>query len=192
MVLPGLFSTTTGCPQRSCNSFPISRPEMSSGPPGGKGTTSFTGFEGNSCAAALAASASTHTRTAVVRLMIPPRRETIRAPPPGESAPPRGYNCPKPIWGRYDSGPRRSAKEPFLDHQSDAALARYLDVQGPREFAALLRGISRPGSGAPRAPRDDAAPEDRDVRRRRVRRREGPEPARADPLGPQRRDARRS
>src|SRR6267142_580882 len=66
MVLPGLFSTSTGWPQRSCNSFPISRPEMSSGPPGGKGTTRCTGFDGNSCAAALAASASTHTRAGTI------------------------------------------------------------------------------------------------------------------------------
>src|SRR5216683_6567384 len=79
MVLPGLFSTMTGCSQRSCNSLPISRPAMSSGPPGGNGTTSLTGFEGKSCAAALEASANTHRRTAVVRLMIPPRRKTIRA-----------------------------------------------------------------------------------------------------------------
>src|SRR6267378_6196932 len=164
MMLPGLFSTTTGWSQRSCNSFPMRRPEMSSGPPGGKGTTSRTGFKGKSCAAAFAASASTHRRTAAVRLMIPPRRETIRAPPPGESASDRGYNCPQPIGGRYDAGPRRSAKEHVLDRQSDVALARHPDVQEPRELAALLRGISRPGSGAPRSPRDDAAPEVRDVR----------------------------
>src|SRR6267378_5811933 len=130
---------------------------MSSGPPGGKGTTSFTGFEGKSCAAALAASASTHRRAAVVRLMIPPRLETIRPSPSGGKRAAPGYNCPKPNWGRHDSGPRRSAKEQVLDRQPDAALARHLDVQGPRELAALLRGISRPGSGAPRAPRDDAA-----------------------------------
>src|SRR2546426_1035938 len=81
MVLPGLFSTMTGCPQWSCSSFPISRPEMSSGPPGGNGTTSLTGLEGKSCAAALQASTSTHRTAAVVRLMIPPRRETIRPSP---------------------------------------------------------------------------------------------------------------
>src|SRR5258706_7727795 len=65
----------TGCPQRSCSSFPIRRPEMSSGPPGGKGTTRRIGLEGKSCAVALAASASTHRRIAVVRLMIPPDRD---------------------------------------------------------------------------------------------------------------------
>src|SRR4051794_39801996 len=49
MVLPGLFSTTTGWPQRSDRCWPTSRPEMSSGPPGGKGTTIRTGFDGKSC-----------------------------------------------------------------------------------------------------------------------------------------------
>jgi len=66
MVLPGLFSDDDRLPQRSCNSFPISRPEMSSRTARGKRTTRCTGFDGNSCAAALAASASTHTRAAVV------------------------------------------------------------------------------------------------------------------------------
>src|SRR6266581_6294724 len=88
IVLPGLFSTTTGCPQRSCSSLPISRPAMSSGPPGGNGTTSLTGFEGKSCAAALEASASTHRRTAVVRLIVPPRSEDYQS---------RDYNGPAKV-----------------------------------------------------------------------------------------------
>src|SRR5258706_5613666 len=192
MVLPGLFSTMTGCPQRSCSSFPISRPEMSSGPPGGNGTTRCTGFEGKSCAVELVASVNTHTRTAVIRLIVPPRREPIRPSPPGESASRRGYNCPKPIWGRYDSGPRRCPTEQVLDRQSYVAVARHLDVQEPRELAALLRGISRAGGGAPREARDDAAPWDGDVRRRRVHRRENPQPARPHPLGFERRHARGS
>src|SRR5882672_3003259 len=97
MVLPGLFSTMTGCPQRSCSSFPISRPAMLSGPPGGNGTTRRTGFEGNSCAVALAANANTHRRTAAVRLMIPPRSEDYQSSASGGKR--RGYNCPKPIFG---------------------------------------------------------------------------------------------
>src|SRR5262249_39674492 len=54
----GLFSTTTGWPQRSDRCCPISRPEMSSGPPGGKGTTRCTGFEGYCWADAAAAKAA--------------------------------------------------------------------------------------------------------------------------------------
>src|SRR6267143_1748407 len=110
MVLPGLFSTMTGCPQRSCNSFPISRPAMSSGPPGGNGTTRRTGFEGNSCAAAIVASVSTHRRTAVVRLMIPPRNEDYQS---------RDYNgladASIPIPGKHEPGRRRSAEKQVLD-----------------------------------------------------------------------------
>src|SRR5437879_4908967 len=117
IVLPGLFSTMTGCPQRSCSSLPIRRPEMSSGPPGGNGTTSLTGLEGKSCAAALQASASTHRRAAVVRLMIPPRLETIRAPPPGESAPhraiiARSHERNNGHWIRSGRGERRAPLHP--------------------------------------------------------------------------------
>src|SRR5215470_14813762 len=165
IVLPGLFSTTTGWPQRSCNSFPIRRPEMSSGPPGGKGTTSRTGFEGNSWAAAVAANAR-NARAAAIRLMRP---KTIRAGTIMVRLANRGNHVRRP---------------------SDAPVSRHADVQGPREIAPLLRGVPRPRGGAPRAPGDDAAAEDRNVRGRGVHRREGPEPARAYALGPERRLAR--
>src|SRR6266487_2721030 len=69
MVLPGLFSTTTGWLQRSCNSFPIRRPDMSSGPPGGNGTTSRTGFDGKSWPCASAPAAKSKRATAKPRLM---------------------------------------------------------------------------------------------------------------------------
>ncbi len=43
---PGLFSTTTGWPQASVSFCATSRPVVSSGPPGGNGTTSFTARAG--------------------------------------------------------------------------------------------------------------------------------------------------
>src|SRR5689334_4193019 len=49
---PGLFSTTTLWPHASPSFCAIVRPVVSSGPPGGNGTTSFAGFAGNGCAAA--------------------------------------------------------------------------------------------------------------------------------------------
>src|SRR5262245_22848710 len=75
MVEPGLFSTTTGWPQRSCSCDPIRRPEMSSGPPGGKGTTSRTGFDGNSCPCPSAQAVRIQSAKATPSLMAPPPRE---------------------------------------------------------------------------------------------------------------------
>src|SRR5882762_11437360 len=134
---------------------------MSSGPPGGNGTTRCTGFEGKSCAVALVASANIHRRTAVVRLMIPPRRKTIRASPPGKSA---GAIIARSadFRGRYEPGLVHSAAEQVLDREPHAPLARHPHVPRSREIAALLRGIPRAGSGAPRAAGDDAAPENGD------------------------------
>src|SRR5579871_3217238 len=54
MVLPGLFSTMTGCFHNCCRVCAISRPEISSGPPGGKGTMRCTGRDGYSSARAAA------------------------------------------------------------------------------------------------------------------------------------------
>src|SRR6267378_5144728 len=51
------------------------------------------------------------------------------------------------ISRRHDGpGPARSGTAP-VGGEADAPLARNLDVQEPRELAALLRGISRAGSG---------------------------------------------
>src|SRR6185312_1070954 len=50
---PGLFSTTTLWPHASPSFWAISRPTTSSGPPGGKGTTSLTACDGKTSAAAL-------------------------------------------------------------------------------------------------------------------------------------------
>src|ERR1051325_11065301 len=43
---PGLFSTMTGWPSRSDTYWPISRPRMSAGPPGGKPETMWIGGDG--------------------------------------------------------------------------------------------------------------------------------------------------
>src|SRR3954468_11282121 len=65
---PGLFSTTTLCPQRSLNCCASRRPTASSGPPGGNGTISRAGFTGNDCAnAAGNAATHAHATTAVER-----------------------------------------------------------------------------------------------------------------------------
>src|SRR3954470_93597 len=51
-VAPGLFSTTTGCPQISDRRPAIDRDSASVAPPAVAGTTIFTGLEGNGCASA--------------------------------------------------------------------------------------------------------------------------------------------
>src|SRR5947209_3063448 len=47
---PGLFSTTTDCPHTSCRRLEMSRAVMSVEPPGVNGTTTRTGFTGQSAA----------------------------------------------------------------------------------------------------------------------------------------------
>src|SRR4051795_4057188 len=48
---PGLFSTTTDCPHTSCRRLETSRAVISVEPPGVNGTTTRTGFAGQSPAA---------------------------------------------------------------------------------------------------------------------------------------------
>ncbi len=48
---PPRFSTTTGWPSASESLCAMGRAKMSVDPPGGNGTTSFSGFEGQACAA---------------------------------------------------------------------------------------------------------------------------------------------
>ena len=55
-LAPGLFSTTTGCFQRSASLGWRARARMSMPVPGVKGTTRVTGREGKDCAAAPEAS----------------------------------------------------------------------------------------------------------------------------------------
>ena len=43
---PGRLSTTTGWPHASCSFCAMPRPMMSSGPPGGNGTTKRIGLAG--------------------------------------------------------------------------------------------------------------------------------------------------
>ena len=52
VAAPGLFSITTGWPQRSESFWPTVRATTSVAPPAGKGTISRTGFAGYVCACA--------------------------------------------------------------------------------------------------------------------------------------------
>src|SRR5688572_21866721 len=64
---PVLFSTTTGCPHASLSFCPSRRATTSVVPPAANGTTIFTGFDGNACAAA---SAGAKARTAAARMRV--------------------------------------------------------------------------------------------------------------------------
>src|SRR5258706_612758 len=130
----------TGCPQRSCNSLPMSRPEMSSGPPGGNGTTRRIGLEGKSCAVALAASVSPHTRTAVVRLIVPPRREPISPSPPGESASRRGYNSSSRSARMNEVAIQPGAVTAGLHYTVDTGVKPVNETFGPNNIRRRVSG----------------------------------------------------
>jgi hypothetical protein len=55
LAAPGLLSISTGCPTLSETFWPTVRATMSIAPPGAKPTRMRMGFEGNDCAAAVAA-----------------------------------------------------------------------------------------------------------------------------------------
>jgi hypothetical protein len=64
-----LFSTTNGWPNFSCSLGATERAIMSVDPPGGKGTSSVTGFDGHDCAWAPEAAAARRSVARMFRMM---------------------------------------------------------------------------------------------------------------------------
>jgi hypothetical protein len=62
---PGLYSVTTGCFQAACRRSATMRAMVSVGPPGAKGTISFTGLlgQGSACAWAIRGAAASVAST---------------------------------------------------------------------------------------------------------------------------------
>src|SRR5688500_1130905 len=91
---PARFSTTNGCPRESCSRVASARPTMSGVEPGGKVTTTRTGFEGYACAQASKGAASTAAR----RLFIsdPLRSSAARLP-----------HHEAPLYDRHDAVERQ-------------------------------------------------------------------------------------
>src|SRR5258706_2981139 len=69
-LAPGRFSTITGCPQIAASLGSMRRASVSAPPPGGNGTTMRTGFDGNTCARAVA-DARSRTAPASERIFLP-------------------------------------------------------------------------------------------------------------------------
>src|SRR5437868_11317829 len=79
---PGLFSTTTDWPHTSCRRLEMSRAVMSVEPPGVNGTTTRTGFTGQSTPAALATDGAASMAAVAPRK----RRRFSMDPPPAAIA----------------------------------------------------------------------------------------------------------
>src|SRR5258707_10905860 len=65
---PGLLSMTKGWPKASCSFCPTRRAAMSVACPGGQGTTTRTGFDGQDCAWAAQPSSAAATSTKILAI----------------------------------------------------------------------------------------------------------------------------
>src|SRR5712691_9196455 len=103
-LAPGLFSTITCCPQRLASCGPRRRASASAPPPGGKGTTTCTGFAGKACATTLAESRTAKNNpvkfmrrnapAAILALLCGASRVNVVAP----EIPGRGHEEQRNVW----------------------------------------------------------------------------------------------
>src|SRR5712691_2355036 len=147
-LAPGRFSTTIGCAQIPASFGSMMRASVSAPPPGGKGTTMRTGFDGKPCANAPAAEKTSTAATNASRT-----RRRIRISP---GARPQHALAPAPnrAYALVDEFLHALAFVRF--RRIEVALGIGGDAVHAVELARLATAVSEVGDFLERVTQDDA------------------------------------